>query len=165
MKKYFQELSVTSSIAKLAKEFAVSNKTWSRYYNFDAALLPIEVVVQEPLFILMSNYGLSFNVGILKMGPNTCYKWHEDTDRLVGINMLLEDTKSQCLFADSTDPVTFPFVELKYKPEKYYIFNTKIPHTVFNFQGYRYILSIQFANKNLNYEGLCKILVRGDGNV
>jgi hypothetical protein len=40
--------------------------------------------------------------------------------------------------------VTDKFIELKYKPQTYYIFNTQVAHTVYNFKEPRYLLSVDF---------------------
>lgn len=159
MGRYFTELPVAASIAHAALAHAFSTDEWNRYYNFEATHLPAHIAAQEPLFVWLANQGFEFHVGILKMEPNTCYKWHKDTDRLVGINMLLTDNGSMCLFADSTEPVVFEFDELIYEPNKYYVFNTQVPHTVFNFSGERYLLSVEFLGKDrgLTYADLCNV--------
>ena len=40
--------------------------------------------------------------------------------------------------------MTDKFIELKYKPQKYYLFNTQVAHTVYNFKSPRYLLSVDF---------------------
>ena len=40
--------------------------------------------------------------------------------------------------------VTDKFIELKYRPQTYYIFNTQVAHTVYNFKRPRYLLSVDF---------------------
>ena len=50
-----------------------------------------------------------------------------------------------------------PITELNDKEFTYYIFNTKIPHTVFNFSEPRYLFSLEFLDedKGLTYDELC----------
>ena len=36
------------------------------------------------------------------------------------------------------------FIELKYKPQKYYLFNAQVAHTVYNFKDTRYLFSVDF---------------------
>jgi len=159
MEHCFTCIPLTASVADETLAFALANKDWHRYYNFEAALLPSDIAAKERLFVWLADQGFEFHIGVLKMPPNTCYKWHTDTDRPVGINLLLTDNGSRCLFADSTEPVAFPFVELAYQPNKYYVFNTQVPHTVLNFSGVRYLLSVEFLGKDrgMTYAELCNV--------
>ena len=52
----------------------------------------------------------------------------------------------------------FKIEELPYKPNTYYIFNTQVEHTVYNFETTRYLLSIEFAKnkEQLTYDDLLK---------
>jgi hypothetical protein len=96
-------------------------------------------------------------VGIIKLDPYTCYDWHTDTRRGVGINMLLTTfDRSVCAFASNKEGTVFEIEELKYKPATYYIFNTQVPHTVYNFETTRYLMSVEFAKdkSELSFEDL-----------
>jgi hypothetical protein len=130
---------ISSQLLDLTK----NNTEWFKYYNFDTLLVPEHILMQEPFFQSLP----SFKAGILRLGPYTCYDWHIDDDRGWTINMLLTQGKSHCLFG-TRDGVAFPFLELNYEPGFYYAFNTQMPHTVFNFDTTRYLLSIQFNEKN-----------------
>ena len=55
--------------------------------------------------------------------------------------------RSVCAFAPNKEGVVFNIEELKYKPATYYIFNTQIPHTVYNFETTRYLMSVEFAKE------------------
>jgi hypothetical protein len=105
------------------------------------------------------SHRFSFVAGILKLDPYICYDWHTDTRRGVGINMLLTpEARSICAFAPNKEGAVFKIEELKYKPSTYYLFNTQVPHTVYNFETTRYLLSIEFAKdkEQLTYEKLLK---------
>lgn len=128
-----------SAISTELLDLAISGTDWFKYYNFDTLLVPESILEKEPFFKTLP----PFKAGILRLPPNTCYDWHVDDDRGWVINMLLSTGKSHCLFG-SRDGVAFPFTELVYEPEFYYAFNTQIPHTVLNFDTYRYLFSIQF---------------------
>lgn len=93
------------------------------------------------------------------MLPNTCYNWHIDTERSVGINMLLSDVNSKCLFSENPNSVVSEFEELVYEPNTYYIFNTQKPHSVLNFEGDRYLFSVEFlgASKSIGFQNLVSI--------
>lgn len=125
----------------------LDNNSWNKYYNFNVSQLPNEIVYKDSVLKHLIDQ-IDLQVGILKMDPYTCYNWHIDTDRIVGINMLIHHNNSKCLFTQNSNEVTFPIHELNYQPETYYIFNTKIPHCVINFDGYRYMLSLEFIDKN-----------------
>ena len=167
MKQFFYELPIPSSIADEALAFAKSTEVWHRYYYFDVALLPVELAIKEPLLMWLAQNKFNFHVGVLKLPPSTCYKWHADTDRQVGINMLLEDNGSKCLFAENTEGVSFPVVELVYKPSKYFVFNTRQQHTVLNFADEaRYLLTVEFLGKDrgLTYADICNVFKDNHGN-
>lgn len=166
MDPFFYELPTTSVIADEALAFGRQNDVWHLYYNFDAARLPVEIAIKEPLLMWLLHNNFDFHVGVLKLPSNTCYRWHVDTDRLVGINMLLADNGSKCLFAENTEGVSFPIVELAYKPNKYYVFNTKQQHTIFNFAETRYLLSVEFLGKDrgLTYTDVCNVFKDNHGD-
>jgi hypothetical protein len=111
--------------------------------------LPVTLLCQDVFFAwLHERY--EFQAGVLKMQPHTCYDWHTDTRRGVGINQLLTpEVRSMCVFGPRhrlpQQQPTFEFQELVYQPRRYYVFNTQVLHTVYNFDQPRYLLSIEFA--------------------
>ena len=133
------------------------DSAWQPYYNFMALQVPHEIIDQEPLLVKLAEKR-KFHAGLLKMDPNTCYNWHVDTDRHVSLNMLVcDDGASKCIFCAGEFGVVMPITELKYKAFTYYVFNTKIPHTVYNFTEPRYLFSLEFLDedKGLTYDELC----------
>lgn len=130
---------------------------WQPYYNFMALQVPQEILDQEPFLVALAGKR-KFHAGLLRMDPHTCYNWHVDTDRHVSLNMLvLDDGASKCIFCAGEFGVVMPITELKYKEFTYYVFNTKIPHTVYNFTEPRYLFSLEFLDedKGLTYDELC----------
>jgi len=157
MKPYY-EIGKKSTIFKDLQDFAFQPSEWTEYFNFDAKRIPPEIIFQDEFFIWLS-HRYSFVAGILKLDPYTCYDWHTDTRRGVGINMLLTpEMRSVCAFTHNKEDAVFKIEELKYKPSTYYLFNTQVPHTVYNFETTRYLLSIEFAKdkEQLTYEKLLK---------
>ena len=157
MKPYY-EIGKKSTIANGLMDFAITPSEWMEYYNFDAKRIPPEIIFQDDFFIWLS-HRYSFVAGILKLDPYTCYDWHTDTKRGVGINMLLTPfDRSVCAFKVDLNQTVFKIDELKYKPSAYYLFNTQIPHTVYNFETTRYLMSVEFAkNKDeLSFNDLLK---------
>ena len=141
----YYEIGTKSTIAQEVLDYAFSSSPWFPYYNFSAKRISPEIIFQDDFFIWLS-HRYSFVAGILKLDPYTCYDWHTDTRRGVGINMLLTPfDRSVCAFKVDLDQTVFKIDELKYKPSTYYLFNTQVPHTVYNFETTRYLLSIEFA--------------------
>ena len=81
--------------------------------------------------------------------------------------MLLNNWESShCLFnpkiqrgeSVEIDNMTDRFIELKYKPNTYYLFNTQMAHSVYNFNNTRYLLTIDFYEDRtkLTYQQLLK---------
>ena len=146
MKPYY-EISKKSVIAQDLTDYAFQSSEWIDYFNFKAKLVPPEVLFQDEFFKWLVNR-YDFIAGILKLDPYTCYDWHTDTKRGVGINMLLTPhSKSFCAFAPNKSEQVFKIEELPYKPMTYYLFNTQVNHTVYNFETTRYLLSIEFAKE------------------
>ena len=157
MKPYY-EIGKKSTILKDLEDFAFSPSDWLPYYNFDDKRIPPEIVFQDDFFIWLS-HRYSFVAGILKLDPYVCYDWHIDTRRGVGVNMILTPfDRSICAFKVDLDQTVFKIDELKYKPGTYYLFNTQVSHTVYNFETTRYLMSIEFAkNKDeLSFNDLLK---------
>jgi hypothetical protein len=157
MKPYY-EIGRKSTIKDQLFDFAITPSEWIKYYNFDAKLVPQEILVEDDFFKwLLPRYNLI--AGILRLDPYTCYDWHIDTRRGVGINMLLTpNIRSFCAFKFDPDQLVFNIEELKYKPNTYYLFNTQVPHTVYNFETTRYLFSIEFAKDKdeLSFNDLIK---------
>ena len=152
--------SAGSLIAKDLLKYALDMppETWVKYYNFEAIQVHPDLLQQDP-FISYLSKKRKFHAGILRMPPNTCYNWHVDTDRHVGLNMLLaDDNQSRCLFVDEERPgVVFKTHELKYQPSTYYAFNTQKPHMVLNTVQPRYLFSLEFLeeDRGLTFNELC----------
>ena len=129
---------------------------WQKYYNFMALQVPGSILDEDPFLVELANRR-KFHAGILRMDPYSCYNWHVDTDRHVSLNMLVCGTDSKCIFCAGEYGLVMPITELKYKEFTYYVFNTKIPHTVYNFTEPRYLFSLEFLgeDKELTYDKLC----------
>jgi len=140
----YYEVERKSTISSELLDFAMQPSEWMDYYNFKAKLVPPDLLFKDRFFAwLLTKH--NFIAGILKLDPYVCYDWHTDTRRGVGINMLLTPfNRSICAFAPDKHGMVFDIEELKYKPMTYYLFNTQVNHTVYNFETTRYILSIEF---------------------
>ena len=135
---------------------ATEPDNWVPYYNFMALPIPKEFVKEDP-FLQKLSERRDFQAGLLKIPPHTVYNWHVDTDRNCGLNMLVyDDGQSKCIFAPEGMKIVMPTVELRYAPNIFYAFNTKVMHTVINFTTPRYMFSLEFMGKDygLTYEQL-----------
>jgi hypothetical protein len=144
-----------SVITKELLEFAATAQNWQDYYNFKAIQVPIEMLSKDSFLVDLFRKH-PFVAGIVQLSPYVCYDWHIDSRRGVGVNMLLTpEIKSHCLFTN-TEGVQFPFEELVYEPDTYYLFNTQVRHTVINFYEPRYLFTLEFAadKDQLSFENL-----------
>lgn len=156
----YYQLPTKSVIAKDLLELALKNPQWREYYNFKAVHVPNEIISKDQFLVGLFRKH-PFMAGIVKLDPNVCYDWHIDTNRGVGVNMLLNfEGASHCLFANG-EGVQFPFEELHYRPDRYYLFNTQTRHTVFNFCEPRYLFTIEFLEDkdHLSFDALLNQLV------
>ena len=154
----YMPVPVKASIARNLYVYAMNSPNWTQYYNFMAVQVPRDILQLDSFLVGLADKR-TFHVGVLKMEPNTCYNWHVDTDRKVGLNMMLsDDGNSRCLFLDGEPGVVFKTRELKYAPDTYYAFNTQVPHMVLNTTRPRYLLSVEFLEKDrsLTFDELCE---------
>ena len=154
----YYEIGTKSTIAKELYDYAFNTQPWFPHYNFNVKPISTELIAQDNFFKwLHARYG--FVAGVLKLDPYTCYDWHTDTRRGVGINMLLTPhARSICAFTPNKKGIVFKIEELQYKPATYYLFNTQVSHTVYNFETTRYLMSIEFVKDKdeLTFEDLVK---------
>jgi len=160
MNKCYMASTVGSLIARDLIKYAQDCplESWVKYYNFDAIPVHPNIWRQDPFLSYLSKKR-KFGAGILRMPPDTCYNWHVDTDRNVGLNMLLaDDNKSRCLFIDDDQSdLVFKTRELKYQPSTYYVFNVAKPHIVLNTSQPRYLFTLEFLDEDseLTFDELC----------
>ena len=148
MKPYYELLNKSIITNKLL-DIANNSDEWFYHFNFETKLVPLKLLLEDEFFIWLF-YRYKFIASVLKLDPYICYNWHTDSRRGVSINMLLTpDARSFCVFGDSIHKSQIKIEDLCYKPDTYYLFNTQVPHTVFNFETTRYMLSIEFS-KDLN---------------
>jgi hypothetical protein len=160
MDKPYLSVTAKSSISKELLSLALNTPVdqWVPYYNFRAIFVPHELLGLDSFIVNLAKLR-KFHTGVLCVEPNTCYNWHVDMSRKVGLNMLLsDDGRSRCLFLDGEPDVVFKTQELKYEPDTYYVFNTQVPHIVLNTEEPRYMFSLEFLeeDRDLTFDELCK---------
>ena len=135
---------------------------WVAHNAFMARRLPEEIYLKEPFIKKLANkYNLL--VGVLFMYPHQVYNWHTDGNRRCGINMLLSESPSHCLFSRNSQLTNSDTLELQYQPKTYYVFNTDIPHMVVNLHAPRYLFSVELdgGSNSPSYDTLLKELSSG----
>jgi hypothetical protein len=138
----------------------VDSFTYQKYHTFMFHQVPNALIEEEDILKKINNKFPIKHMGISKVPPFTNYKWHCDLYRGLGINMLLQSQRSQVFFGESVPNETWvsEFLEINYQPETFYLFNTQTEHTVFNFEGYRYLFTLEFEQDKteLNYYDVLK---------
>jgi len=183
--KFYYEIPVSSAVANNMYVLASTtpDDQWIEYYDFKAIPVTTQCMVDSWWKKLYELH--PFKAGILKMDANDYCDWHVDTNRGVGLNLLLNNwDSSHCLFDGNPNErkdkqlskealenhedlddfkVASKFVELKYKPNTYYLFNVQEAHSVYNFSGKRYLLTLEFFKDKgeLNYNQLVEEVKHG----
>lgn len=178
---FYYECKTECQIVDDILNFIKERKSWGDYWYWDHMWYPSERFINDP-FMLKLAHRARFKVGILKGPPKSCYDWHDDNPaRNYTLNLLLNpEIDSKCVFSkdrmDKQDQAirdgilthkNLPFVgiidicELKYQPRKFYLFNTKIDHVVFNFSDEeRYLISLEFQGDaaKLEYHEMLQLI-------
>jgi hypothetical protein len=155
---YYSEIG-GSNIANEVWSLVNDGTEWKAHNSFLAKQIPEHIYLQEPLLKYLS-IKHSLLVGILMMHPFHVYNWHTDGNRRCGINLLLSDSPSHCLFTDDETITNSKVIELSYMPTTYYAFNTDKKHMVVNLNRPRYLMSVEIdGGKNtISYDELLKEL-------
>ena len=142
---YREFLQESILITKLLDNFIASD-AWEKDTGWDFSLIDRKIWSSEPLLTIIDKHFKIAHCVILKMNANVMYNWHTDWTRGLSINMLLGDSRSHCFFGfEKGDGYNDNFVELNYKPKKFYLFNTQHRHSVLNFDAPRYMFSVNFV--------------------
>ena len=132
---------------------------WFNHFDFKVMLLDSSLIDRVPVFKKVNKVIKIDRIAVVSMPPMTTYNWHVDEHRLATVNMLLNNhADSTCLFGRQIDSSKHSIVELFYKPNTFYLFNTSVDHMVINRGAERFMLSLQFK-KQEKYEDLHKALM------
>lgn len=135
------------------------NVQWTKYFNFDAAVIDDCLIQQEPALKAVHAVAPIKQLGLLRVNRFSMYDWHVDQYRLSCINLLISDKKtSHTLFGEQKDESNKNICELMYEPSTYYLFNNQIQHCVINLGGPRYLVSLYFETET-PYEALKNLFV------
>ncbi len=146
MEKYYTYIGESTHISTYFAKVDLNLPEWQSYMGWNASIIPLESVLLEDTLARVHSKLPIEGAAVLKMEPHTCYKWHIDTERGCSINMLLHHTNSLCLFGKEINSENLAIRELNYNYNEFYLFNTREPHTVINFDGMRYLFSVKFKD-------------------
>lgn len=159
MNRYYKEIGY-SPIVKDVQSLINDGSEWIEHNAFLAKPIPMHIYLKDPLLEFLANKH-SLLVGILMMQSYQVYNWHTDGNRRCGINLLLSESPSHCLFTDDHTVLNSNVKELVYKPQAYYAFNTDIHHMVVNLDKPRYLMSVEIDGgvNTISYKELLKELL------
>ena len=133
-------------------------KTTEKTYDWSVLEIDKKILLEDT-FLKQLSQKIDFAGHVFKMLPNKFYDWHRDVERKTAINILLNtDSHSYLLFTHMRNSDICDFIKLKYKPDTFYVINTKMEHMVVNFEQTRYILSISFDSQ-VDYVDVVKIIM------
>ena len=142
-------------------EFMPNLKKYSpvRYFGWSGYPVPASITRKENV---LSEVDTKFKImfsGFVMMGPNRQYHWHTDVERGVTINMLMtHNHTSYSLFGekDKDNDAQNHILTVDYEPNTFYLFNTKRPHTIINFEEPRFLFTVKFLADadQLSYEDI-----------
>jgi hypothetical protein len=148
---YFYELNIKCTINEKLCDFVTQSQKWQVKSAFEYIEIPNNLIQMDQTIKYFVN---EFNAEplILRMSPNTFYRFHIDTSRTCAVNMLISGSDSNCYFGQvsENEEIIKNVTELKYSPNQYYLFNTKEKHAVLNKNNFRYLLSLGIYK--LDYE-------------
>ena len=161
---YFFELGLVSgNIEQVVDESRLSDESqWFSHLGFDVMLLSNKLIQEISVINSINTIATVDRIVVLSMPAFSTYNWHIDDHRSATVNLLINNYEnSHCLFGESIDENRSAFIELKYKPKTFYLFNTKKKHMVINNGQRRYILSLQF-NTRLDYSDILHGWIKGN---
>jgi hypothetical protein len=148
---YFYQIDEPYTNIKSVKQ-SISNASWQWIPYMTVADNFFESLSFDP-FIKEIATQFGGHLKLYKVPSNYVYHWHKDANIGCSLNMVLEEYNSHTLFIhpERDNKYVEPFVELKYKPETWYIFNSQERHTVINLDKRDRILFTLIMPKQTNY--------------
>ena len=158
MKPYFKEVKATQFYNPKIFNLAWNPETkWVEYFNFTATPVPVEMLWEDSFYRWL-HVRHPYKAGILKMEDKTMYNWHKDSNRGVCVNCMIPTPNVSYTFFRDKIAVQNKIIELSYYPGVRYIFNNQKDHMVVNYDGLRFMITLEFeANKDhLTFDQLVK---------
>lgn len=143
---FYVKLNINSTVSQLILD-KVKNSPDTRWHSIlDQSLhrLTIDDFKDDSnISKIINDLGAHNRLSVMRLFPNVSSVWHQDKVRSAAINMLLDGFDSFCAFGESTSSYTYSNVhKLEHEPNRYYLLDVKKSHSVYNFTGMRYLVSI-----------------------
>ena len=145
---FFQEVNIPFLGIELIKEF-LPRATWdcgegdfmTLAENFD-----VDSIRRVDEFVNRACAQFSATPLIYRFPADTWYEWHVDAYNNCSLNMVLDDYDAKTIFklgrlGDGSGSL-YKTLELQYKPNTWYAFNSQKPHAIINGSQIRYLLTI-----------------------
>ena len=158
MTPYFEDLEIAPYHEPELYRIMWNPKTeWVKYFNFTACKVDRRILTKDKFYKWLYNKH-PFKAGILKMENKNMYNWHRDSVRGVCINTLIQTPNTSFTFFRETPDINHSLIELRYYPGARFLLNNQKDHMVLNYDGDRYVLTIEFEEdkNNLSYLDLLR---------
>ena len=129
---------------------------WGQYYWWESMSLDADTCLEMSQTLRNINADFPIKkIGVIRIASNTQYPPHKDLERGCGINMLLSDCNLH-----ATESFTAWIKEnketcqLRYEQDTMYLINTRIEHTVFNFNSGssgRLMFTVELETTNIDH--------------
>lgn len=143
MNTYFSRFKRPLSNIEQLRSFAINapSKLWAQVFGF--TFLELRTNASPDFFEFEKKFKVKYF--LLKVPEKSHYRWHTDAYRGAAINTILTGNNCYTLFSESEDPVVKTnVVEVDYSDDRPVVFNTQIPHTIFNLGPERIVFSVGF---------------------
>ena len=148
---YFYEVKESYQNIEAVKKF-ISTAIWQWIPYMPVASNFYEATQSDPF---IKDIAAEFNgkLRLYKFPAKQVYHWHKDASVGCSLNMVLEEYNSHSLFIhpERDNKYVEPVVELKYKLETWYIFNSQAMHSVINLDDRDRILFTLIMPKDIDY--------------
>lgn len=133
------------------------------YGNQYASILNPEILVNDVgLYSAVKHFGSEARIAIYRTEPRASYSWHVDGIRNCAVNLLITGDNSMTVFGKQYGQFFKELTILPYAANTFYLLNTGIMHSVYNFSdNYRYLLGIGFR-KEYTYDEIKNFLIEND---
>lgn len=125
--------------------FSWDEKLFSnRPLRFAKCDVPVTLTDMDPTLLLLRKT-FSAWPAMYRNDPYTYCDWHKDDARGCAVNLLLKATHSCSAFLGTRiNRFVSHFSVLDYEPDVLYLFDTQVPHAVFNYEGDRVLFTLSF---------------------
>jgi hypothetical protein len=160
MSEYYTRLNTSSKCSSLIVDIIPTLNFNLGYGNLITSVIdPTIFKDDEKIYNLIQHFEIDKirKIALFRFIPNSSYDWHIDGSRSAAINMLLSGYDSITLMGRKRDNFFLDIEKVPYELNRYYLLNTSIHHTMFNFSEERYLLSIGIP-KNFSYQDVKKYM-------